>query len=80
MQALSLLSSNTFLSSDGVSQSQPSNLLFEKATSLFQDIFSGDNDKISVAPEFVAADRTPNQQTDGRVAVAELMNLLLLEM
>ncbi|MGL2967392.1 translocation/assembly module TamB domain-containing protein [Flavobacterium sp. XGLA_31] len=69
-QALSLLSSNTFLSSEGVSNSQPSNLIFEKAGSLFQDIFSGDNDKISVAPEYVAADRTPNQQTDGRFGVS----------
>lgn len=68
-QALSLLSSNTFLSPEGVSQSQPSNLLFEKARSLFQDIFSNDNDKISIAPEYVAADRTPNQQTDGRFGV-----------
>jgi hypothetical protein len=68
-QALSLLSSNTFLSPEGVSQSQPSNLLFEKARSLFQDIFSNDNDKISIAPEYVASDRTPNQQTDGRFGV-----------
>ena len=70
IQALSLLSSNTFLSSEGVSQSQPSNLLFEKAGSLFQDIFSGDNDKISVAPEYVVADKTPGQQTDGRFGVS----------
>lgn len=70
IQALSLLSSNTFLSTVGVSQSQPSNLLFEKAGSLFQDIFSGADDKISIAPEYIAPDRTPNQQTDGRIAVS----------
>lgn len=68
-QALALLSTNTFLSPEGMSQSQPSNLLFEKAGSLFREIFSGDNDKISIAPEYVAADRTPNQQTDGRLGV-----------
>lgn len=69
-QALSLLSSNTFLSAVGVSQSQPTNLLFEKAQSLFKDIFSNSSDKISIAPEYVAADRTPNQQTDGRFGVS----------
>lgn len=68
-QALALLSSNTFLSPEGVSQSQPTNLLFEKASSLFKDIFSSDSDKISIAPEYIAADRTPNQQTDGRFGV-----------
>jgi len=68
-QALSLLSSNTFLSPEGVSQSQPTNLLFEKARSLFQDIFSNDSDKISIAPEYIAADRTPSQQYDGRIGV-----------
>lgn len=68
-QALSLLSSNTFLSSEGLSQSQPTNLLFEKAQSLFKDIFSNSSDRISIAPEYVAADRTPNQQTDGRIGV-----------
>lgn len=69
-QALSLLSSNTFLSPEGLSQSQPTNLLFEKAQSLFKDIFSNSSDKISIAPEYVAADRTPNQQTDGRFGVS----------
>jgi hypothetical protein len=68
-QALSLLSSNTFLCPEGVSQSQPSNLLFEKAQSLFKQIFSNDSDKISIAPEYISADRTPGQQTDGRLGV-----------
>jgi hypothetical protein len=68
-QALALLSSNTFLSPEGVSQSQPSNLLFEKARSLFQDIFSSNGDKISIAPEYIASDRTPTQQTDGRFGI-----------
>ena len=68
-QALYLLSTGSFLSPEGVNQSQLSNNLFEKASSLFRDIFSGDNDKISIAPEYVVADRTPGQQTDGRLGV-----------
>ncbi|QBZ98245.1 translocation/assembly module TamB domain-containing protein [Flavobacterium sangjuense] len=68
-QALYLLSTGSFLSQDGVNQNQLSNNLFEKASSLFSDIFSGDNDKISIAPEYIVADRTPGQQTDGRFGV-----------
>ena len=69
-QALALLSSNTFLSAEGVSNSQPSNLLFEKASSLFNDIFAGDNDQLKLGIDYVTADRTPNQQTDGRFGVS----------
>ena len=69
-QALYLLSTGGFLSQDGVNQNQLSNNLFERASSLFNDIFSGDNDKISIAPEYVVADRTPGQQTDGRFGVS----------
>lgn len=68
-QALYLLSTGSFLSPEGVNQNQLSNNLFEKASSLFRDIFSGKNDKISIAPEYVVADRTPGQQTDGRFGV-----------
>ncbi len=68
-QALYLLSTGSFLSPEGVSQSQLSNNLFEKAGSLFSEIFSGSDDKISIAPEYVVADRTPGQQTDGRFGV-----------
>jgi hypothetical protein len=68
-QALYLLSTGSFLSPEGVSQNQLSNNLFEKAGSLFSDIFSGKDDKISIAPEYVVADRTPGQQTDGRFGV-----------
>ena len=68
-QALYLLSTGSFLSQEGVNQSQLSNNLFEKASSLFKDIFSSDNDKISIAPEYIVADRTPGQQTDGRLGV-----------
>ncbi len=69
-QAFYLLSTGSFLSQDGVAQNQLSNNLFEKAGSLFNDIFSGDNDKISIAPEYIVADRTPGQQSDGRIGVS----------
>ena len=68
-QALYLLSTGSFLSQEGVNQNQLSNNLFEKASSLFSDIFSSDNDKISIAPEYIVPDRTPSQQTDGRFGV-----------
>ncbi|UPT70395.1 MAG: translocation/assembly module TamB [Flavobacterium sp. JAD_PAG50586_2] len=68
-QALYLLSTGSFLSQDGVNQNQLSNNLFEKASSLFGEIFSGSDDKISIAPEYIVADRTPGQQTDGRFGV-----------
>lgn len=69
-QALYLLSTGSFLSQEGVDQNQLSNNLFEKASSLFKDIFSSDGDKISFAPEYVVADRLQTgQQTDARVNV-----------
>ena len=68
-QALYLLSTGSFLSQDGVNQNQLSNNLYAKASSLFSDIFSSDNDKISIAPEYIVADRIPGQLTNGRVSV-----------
>lgn len=68
-QALYLLSTGSFLSQDGVNQNQLSNNLFEKASSLFNDIFKGDNDKLNLGIDYVTADRTPEMQTDGRFGV-----------
>ncbi|MEK8180692.1 translocation/assembly module TamB domain-containing protein [Flavobacterium buctense] len=69
-QALYLLSTGGFLSQEGVNQNQLSNNLFEKASSLFKDIFSGDDDKISIAPEYVVSDRNgTGQETDARFGV-----------
>jgi hypothetical protein len=69
-QALYLLSTGSFLSPEGVSQSQLSNNLFEKASSLFNDIFSGENDKLQLGVDYVTADKTPELQTDGRFGVS----------
>ncbi|MBP6556945.1 MAG: translocation/assembly module TamB [Flavobacterium sp.] len=69
-QALYLLSTGSFLSQEGVSQNQLSNNLFEKASSLFNDIFKGENDKLQLGIDYVTADRTPDLQTDGRFGVS----------
>jgi hypothetical protein len=37
---------------------------------LFNDIFAGDNDQLKLGIDYVTADRTPNQQTDGRFGVS----------
>ncbi|WP_293873077.1 translocation/assembly module TamB domain-containing protein [Flavobacterium sp.] len=68
-QALYLLSTGSFLSQDGVNQSQLSNNLYEKASSLFNDIFSGTNDKLQLGIDYVTADKRINQQTNGRFGV-----------
>lgn len=65
-QALSLLSTNSFLSPEGVTQSQSSNLLYEKASSVFSDIFSTDGGKVTIAPEYVGGDNRPGYETDAR--------------
>ncbi len=69
-QAFSLLSSNSFLSSEGLSQSQPTNLLFEKARSLFTDIFATDDGKLTISPDYVGADNRPGFETDGRFGLS----------
>ena len=68
-QALSLLTSNSFLSSEGLSQSQPTNLLFEKARSLFADIFATSDGKMTIAPDYVGADNRPGSETDGQIGL-----------
>ncbi|MCA0348011.1 MAG: translocation/assembly module TamB [Bacteroidetes bacterium] len=69
-QALSLLSTNSFLSPEGVTQSQSSNLLYEKASSVFSDIFSTDGGKVSIAPEYVGGDTRPGYETDARFGLS----------
>ncbi|WPR70813.1 translocation/assembly module TamB domain-containing protein [Flavobacterium sp. NG2] len=66
-QALYLLSSGGFLSSEGVTQSDFSGSLFETASSLIGGILKTDNDKIRVGLNYVSADRRLGKETDGRV-------------
>ncbi|MCW2119947.1 translocation/assembly module TamB domain-containing protein [Flavobacterium sp. 7A] len=66
-QALYLLSSGGFLSSEGVSQSDFSGSLFETASSLLGGIIKSDNDKFKVGFLYTAADKRLGKETDGRV-------------
>ncbi|WP_418263088.1 translocation/assembly module TamB domain-containing protein [Flavobacterium faecale] len=66
-QALYLLSSGGFLSSEGVTQSDFSGSLFETASSLLGGIIKTDDDKFKVGFNYVSADRRIGRETDGRV-------------
>ncbi|TDP60831.1 uncharacterized protein DUF490 [Flavobacterium dankookense] len=65
-QALYLLSTGGFLSQEGVNQNQLSNNLFERASSIFNDLFKGDEGKLQIGLDYATADRTPGLETDGR--------------
>lgn len=66
-QALYLLSTGGFLSSDGLSQSQYTNFAFEKIGVLFSDILNGKNDKFDLTVDYTQRDRRQGYETDGRV-------------
>jgi hypothetical protein len=68
-QALYLLSSGGFLSPVGVSQSDLTGNLFEKASGLFNDIFQDEEGKFNLGIDYVLADRRPGTETDGRFGV-----------
>ncbi|MFV8346151.1 translocation/assembly module TamB domain-containing protein [Flavobacterium sp. ZB4P13] len=65
-QALYLLSSGGFLSTEGVSQSDLSGSLFETASSLLGGIIQSDDEKFKVGLNFIGADRRIGKETDGR--------------
>ncbi|MFM9987301.1 translocation/assembly module TamB domain-containing protein [Flavobacterium sp.] len=66
-QAMALLSSGSFLSDKGVGENIITGNLLEKAGSLFQDIFSNEDDKLKVGLNYVQGDkRNLDSQTDGR--------------
>ncbi|MEN9487836.1 MAG: hypothetical protein RL494_101 [Bacteroidota bacterium] len=69
-QAMALLSSGSFLSDKGVGENIITGNLLEKANSLFQDIFSDQEDKLKVGLNYVQADRKSlYSQTEGRVGL-----------
>ena len=68
-QALYLLSSGGFLSQVGVSQSDLTGNLFEKASGLFNDIFQDEQGKFNLGIDYVLADNRPGTETDGRFGV-----------
>ena len=65
-QALYLLSSGSFLSAEGISQSDFSTSLFETASGLLGDIIQSDNDKFKFGMNVITADRRAGRETDGR--------------
>ena len=70
-QAYALLSSGSFLSDRGVGENIIAGNLLEKASSLFDDILSGEDDKFKVGLNFVPGDRNnPQLETDGRVGLS----------
>ena len=65
-QALYLLSSGSFLSSEGISQSDFSRSIFETATGLLGGIIKTNNDKFKVDINVISADKRIGKETDGR--------------
>ncbi len=68
-QALYLLSSGDFLSPLGVSQSDLTGNLFEKASGLFNDIFKDEEGKFNLGIDYILADNRPGIETNGRFGV-----------
>ena len=70
-QALYLLSTGSFLSSEGVNQSAFSQSAFETASSLLTSMIQSNDEKFQVSLDIIGADKTNGQEVDGRF-VAEI--------
>ncbi|MEC4114078.1 translocation/assembly module TamB domain-containing protein [Myroides pelagicus] len=67
-QAMALLATGAFFSSDNSSSSLAGSL-FERASSIFDDIFSDEDDKFKVGLNYAQGERNPYTQTEGRLGV-----------
>jgi hypothetical protein len=65
-QALYLLSTGSFLSSEGMSNSALTSNAFETATSLLSGIIHSEDEKFKVDIDIIGADKTSGKETDGR--------------
>lgn len=65
-QALYLLSTGSFLSSEGVSNSALTSNAFETATNLLTGMIHSEDEKFQVEIDIIGADRTIGKETDGR--------------
>ncbi len=65
-QALYLLSTGSFMSTDGFSQGDLSGTLTETASSLLGGIMKSDNDKVNIDLNYVSADKRLGRETDGQ--------------
>ncbi|MFC0519147.1 translocation/assembly module TamB domain-containing protein [Mesonia maritima] len=80
LQALSLITQGSFYSQYTVGQNAGS-LLFERASGLFDDIFSDEDGKFKVGINYVQGDRTPDQDTADRFGVTlstQISNRILI--
>jgi len=70
-QALSLLSTGSFLSPEGLDQTQFANNLYERAGNLLKDLFQDQNGKMQLSLDYVQGDKSVNNslQNAGRFGV-----------
>jgi hypothetical protein len=67
-QAMALLATGSFFSSDN-SSSALAGSLFERASSIFDELFSDVDDKFKVGLNYAQGERNPYLQTEGRLGV-----------
>ncbi|RED23400.1 uncharacterized protein DUF490 [Flavobacterium cutihirudinis] len=65
-QALYLLSTGSFMSTDGFSQGDLSGTLTETASSLLGGIIKSDSDKVNIDLNYISADKRLGQEADGQ--------------
>jgi hypothetical protein len=65
-QALYLLSSGSFLSTEGMSKADLSGSLFETATGLLGNVIKSNDEKFNIGINVVGADKRLGKETDGR--------------
>lgn len=73
-QAIALLSGGGFMTAENAANTVYGSL-FERASSLFSDIFSGDDDVLKVGLNYTQADKNPYVETEGRVGVTLSTNI-----
>ncbi len=76
IQALSLITQGSFYSTITPGRTaHPENLLYERAAGLFNDIFSGADDKFKVGVNYTKGNRAPDQEISDRVGVTLSTNV-----
>lgn len=76
LQALSLITQNSFYNETGPgSTAHPENILLERATGIFNDILSSDDDIFQVGVDYTKGNRTPDQDISDRVGVTLSTNV-----
>lgn len=75
IQALSLITQGSFYNPGLGGNAHPENLLYERAANLFDDIFSGNQNKFEVGVNYTKGNRTPDQDIADRVGVTLSTNI-----